>query len=156
MSQKYLIAIDKSETSRNILGFMKRLLRVEDEITLYNVVPAPVPACDLNEPSLVPIFTHNKDIFCTMEEARKDDMKNEMKQAEEKLVEAGFSKDKIHNKIETEKKDVARHIVEEAENGKYDAIVMGKHNASRLSEILLGSVTNKVIHISKNIPVIVV
>ncbi len=63
---------------------------------------------------------------------------------------------KIKEKFESQKNSIAHQIAEGAQTGKYDVIIMGKHNSIMIMEFLLGSVTHKVIHLSKNIPVIVV
>jgi nucleotide-binding universal stress UspA family protein len=48
-----------------------------------------------------------------------------------------------------------KHIVEEAEEGKFDLIVIGSRGLSRLQELFLGNVSNKVVNNSK-IPVLII
>ncbi|MBN2040376.1 MAG: universal stress protein [Spirochaetes bacterium] len=156
MSYNYLTAVDSSEASMKIANYLVKILRKEDKITLYSVLPNPTIIYNLNEPTAIPLFAENKDVFSIFEKSKKDEMKTVTDNIIKILKDAGFKKDNITVKLETQKETTAHQIADEAVQGKYDTIVMGKHNSSIISEFFMGSVTNKVIHLSKNIPVIVV
>ena len=51
--------------------------------------------------------------------------------------------------------DPAKRIAQEAKKGRYDLVVMGSHGRGGLKGVLLGSVAQKVIHLSE-VPVLVV
>ncbi len=61
--------------------------------------------------------------------------------------------------IETESKviegDPASEIIDEAERGNYDLVIMETHSMKEHKRFMLGSVTNKVVH-HINVPVLVV
>jgi nucleotide-binding universal stress UspA family protein len=50
---------------------------------------------------------------------------------------------------------VVRDIINEANSG-YDAIVLGRRGLSGIKEFIFGSVSQKVLHLTKDISVIVV
>ena len=52
--------------------------------------------------------------------------------------------------------DAARDIIFEAEQGLYDALVLGRRGLSKAQEMFLGSVTNKVVQHTQRLPVWVV
>jgi len=58
-------------------------------------------------------------------------------------------------KLESRSGNVAQSIIEIAEEHKADAIVVGKRGAGRISQLLLGSVSQKVVSLAP-VPVIVV
>lgn len=156
MAYSYLIAVDNSEASIKIANYLTKVLRKEDKITLYSVLPNPTIIYNLNEPTAIPLFAENKDVFTIFEKSKMDEMGIITEKITKILTDSGFNKGNISVKLETQKETTAHQIADEAIQGKYDTIVMGKHNSSIISEFFLGSVTNKVIHLSKDIPVIVV
>ena len=156
MAHEYLIAIDNSDASIKIANYLKDITRKEDKITLYSVLPNPTIIYNLNEPTAIPLFAENKDVFSIFEKSKIDEMEKITDQIIKILTDSGIDKKNVSVKLETQKETTAHQIADEALQGKYDTIVMGKHNSSIISEFFLGSVTNKVIHLSKDIPVIVV
>jgi nucleotide-binding universal stress UspA family protein len=125
------------------------------EITLLSVVPDAAAVCDMNSPELTPYFLEQRDTFCTMEDMKKDLLKQASQKAKDLLVEAGFDENKITIKIEAKQKGVARDIVAEARYG-YDAIVLGKRGISGIKDFLLGSISQKVLHAAKGVSVVLV
>lgn len=61
--------------------------------------------------------------------------------------------------IETDSKviegDPSAEIIDEADNGNYDLVIMETHSMKDHKRFLLGSVTNKVVH-HINVPILVV
>jgi nucleotide-binding universal stress UspA family protein len=160
MGKKYLMAIDESKSSIRIANYAKGLLKSGDKITIYSVVPNPVVIYNFND-SYAPLLLENKTFFSSLEASQKQLMNRTIEKVKKILVASGFKSNSITAKLETQvvsnaRNTIAHHIVSEAEKGKYDTIIIGKHNSSRIAEILLGDVTHKVIHFVKDIPVIVV
>jgi len=73
-----------------------------------------------------------------------------------KLVACGFEPEKISDKIITGVYSRAGAIVNEAEEGSYSTIVMGRRGLSKVEEFFMGRVSNKVIHSGKKFSVWVI
>ena len=79
-----------------------------------------------------------------------------VKKAHDHLTKAGIPKDAVVNKFKPKYFDVAEDILNEAEEGNFDAIVMGRRGLGRAKALLLGSVTNKVVQNAKGCAVTIV
>jgi len=78
------------------------------------------------------------------------------KKAHDRLTKAGIPKDAVVNKFKPKYFDVAEDILNEAETGRFDTIVMGRRGLGKAKALLLGSVTNKVVQNAKGCAVIIV
>ncbi len=72
------------------------------------------------------------------------------------LTDSGIDPSRIEVKTRTKKLGLARDILEVAETGRYDAIVVGRRGVSKLQEMFSGSVTTNLLEHSRVIPVWVV
>jgi len=72
------------------------------------------------------------------------------------LTDRGIDASRIEVKTRTKKLGLARDILEVAEDGRYDAIVVGRRGVSKLQEMFSGSVTTNLLEHSRVIPVWVV
>jgi nucleotide-binding universal stress UspA family protein len=79
-----------------------------------------------------------------------------VQKAHECLIKAGVPKDAVHNKFKPKYYDVAEDILNEAEEGNFDTIVMGRRGLGMAKALLLGSVTQKVVHNAKGRAVAIV
>jgi len=155
MEKKILVALDDSENAMRAVEFTAKSFANDHEITLYSVVPDTAAICQLDSPSLIPHFREQQQSFCAIEEQKKNLIKNAMDNARRILIEAGFAADKVVSKLHTQKKSVAQDIIEEAHTG-YKAIVMGRRGLSGFKELVLGSVSQKVVHAAKGLSVVIV
>jgi nucleotide-binding universal stress UspA family protein len=158
MTKKILVALDDSDNSMRAVEFVAQTLGKEHEITLLSVVPDTSAFCEMtgfNSPTLTPYYLKEQGMFCTLEDRKKEHLKEVMQEAEETLTEAGFDKGGIRRKMVVGKKGAAKEIIEEAKDG-YDAVVLGRRGLSGLSEFLLGSVSNKVLNSLEEASVILV
>jgi len=73
-----------------------------------------------------------------------------MEKAKAKLVDSGFKPHSVSFKIITGAFSRAGAITEEARQGGYGTIVLGRRGLSSLQEFFIGRVTNKVIHLAKD------
>jgi nucleotide-binding universal stress UspA family protein len=71
------------------------------------------------------------------------------------LVKAKFKEDDVGVLIQERKVGIARDILKECAKG-YDAVVVGRRGLSKLEDIFLGSVSNKIVNGLENVPVWVV
>ena len=86
---------------------------------------------------------------------KKELLKEAQKKAKAVLLQAGFAEEKIALKMGSKKKGIARDIVHEAKTG-YDTIVLGRRGISGIQEFLLGSISQKVMHLAKDFSVLLV
>jgi len=155
MGEKILVAFDDSENAMRAVEYIARTFTKEQQITLFCVVPDTAALCDMNSPSLTPYFVEKQAIFCGLEDQKKELIDEAMQKAKELLVTAGFEEKNITPKVQTKKKGVVRDIIDEAHSG-YDTIVLGRRGLSGVKEFILGSVSQKVLHLARDISVIVV
>ncbi len=64
------------------------------------------------------------------------------------LVSSGVAEDSITKKIGACAGNCANAIIEEAQNGGYDTIVVGRRGLSKVEEFVMGRVSSKVIHLA--------
>ncbi len=83
-------------------------------------------------------------------QATKKEIGKAFEKAKAKLVESGFKPHSVSCKIITGAFSRAGVIAQEAKQGSYGTIVLGKRGLSRLQEFFIGRVTNKVIHLARD------
>ncbi|UCG67108.1 MAG: universal stress protein [Deltaproteobacteria bacterium] len=155
MGGKILVAFDDSENAMRAVEYIARTFTREHQITLFCVVPDTAALCDMNSPSLTPYFVEKQAIFCGLEDQKKELIDEAMQKAKELIMTAGFEEKNITLKVQTKKKGVVTDIIDEAHSG-YDTIVLGRRGLSGIKEFILGSVSQKVLHLARDISVIVV
>jgi nucleotide-binding universal stress UspA family protein len=155
MNKKILVAIDDSENAVRAVEFIANSFTTDNKITLFNVITDTAALCEMNSPELTPYFKSQQSSFCVLEEKKKDLVNQVVQKARNILMDAGFDENNITVKSEVKKSGVARDIVKEAESG-YNVIVMGRRGVSGIKEFILGSVSQKVFNLAKDISVVVV
>lgn len=155
MGQKVLVAFDDSENAMRAVEYIAHSFTKEHEITLFCVLPDTAALCDMNSPSLTPYFLSKQTAFCALEDEKKGLVNEALQKAKERLLKAGFEERNITVKAQTKKRGIARDIIDEADSG-YDTIVLGRRGLSGIKEFIFGSVSQKVLHLAKDISVIVV
>ncbi|MGO9312962.1 MAG: universal stress protein [Syntrophobacteraceae bacterium] len=66
------------------------------------------------------------------------------------LVSSGVDTGRIHQKIISGASNAAQAIIDEAEKGGYDTIVVGRRGLSKVGQLIMGRVSNRVIHMAKD------
>jgi len=155
MAKKILVAIDDSENAIRAVEFVANTFTADNQITLFNVVQDTAAMCEMNSPELTPYFTSQQSSFCLLEEKKKALVTNALKKSKTILMDAGFEEKKITIKAELNKSGVARDIIKEAQSD-YNIIVMGKRGVSGIKDFLLGSISQKVFNLAKDISVLFV
>lgn len=156
MTSKILLPFDETESSGNTVSFVAEHLNKDHEITLFHVVPDTAAACGLDSPSLTPYFEKERDAFCRMEQRRQDMMKETLDTARHVLINAGFAKEKVHIKVESQHKNIATDIVQEAQKGNYSMVAMGRSSSAGIKEFFMGSNASRVMHALGGTPVIII
>ena len=152
---KVLVALDDSDNAARAVEYVSKNFSPDHEVTLFSVIPDTQMLCNINSPELTPYFWSQRNVFCSLEDKKKELMQAAADRAKEVLLKAGFKKEKVTVKIQSKKKGIARDIVAEAESG-YDTIVMGRRGLSGIKEFVMGSVSQKVLHSIKDVSIVIV
>jgi len=155
MGLKILVAMDDSDNAMRAVEQTAALFDKSSSITLLSIFKETAAICELNSPELTPLFNEQRSSFCQLEDRRKEIIQQAQRRGMERLVEAGFRKEEITLKAETQRRGVARDIIDEANNG-YDVIVLGRRGLSGLKEFFMGSVSQKVLSGAKDLSVLLV
>lgn len=157
--KKLLIAVDKSkcamkgvEYAGEQFGSMKDL-----QITLAHVLP-----------NLPAIFWDEGHILSDAEKAEREKVVDRWLEGEKRKIEPlltmaaeiltrrGIKKEQITTKFISDSTDVAQSLIEEAKDGGYQTLVMGRCGVSQGKSTLAGTVTSKIIHLAAGMAVTVV
>jgi nucleotide-binding universal stress UspA family protein len=77
-------------------------------------------------------------------------------EAEDILGKEGVKPEQIKSKFGVKKLEIADAILEEAELGKYDTLILGRRGLSRVREFFMGSVSTEVVREARGCAVCVV
>lgn len=137
--RKILVPVDFSENSVNALDYAVRIAKeVSGEITVFNSYPIDVPMG----------MEYSSGIYMqTLVTEVKLDHELRLKELVAQYAREyyRFSDESIQIEIKVQEGVATDSIVEVAETGNYDLIIMGTQGASGLEEVLLGSITASVI-----------
>lgn len=156
MKHKMLVAFDGSQNAVRAVSYIAKHFAADSQVTLLSVIQEPAALCELDNPELLPFFASKESTFCALEDEKKRILKEALQKAKEQLLNAGLKEDDVKILIETNKKGIAQEIVREAKSGNYDVIVMGRRGASEVTEYFLGSISQKVVHLAKDIGTLLV
>jgi nucleotide-binding universal stress UspA family protein len=152
---KVLVALDDSANAARAVEYVSKNFSADHEVTLFSVIPDTQMLCNIDSPELTPYFQSQRNVFCSLEDKKKELIEAAANRAKDVLLKAGFKKEKITVKVQAKKKGIARDIVAEAEFG-YDTIIMGRRGLSGIKEFMMGSVSQKVLNSAKDLSVIIV
>jgi nucleotide-binding universal stress UspA family protein len=155
MGKKILVALDESANALRALRFVANSFTPDHEVTLYHVVMDTPAVCGMNSAELTPLFHQQQISLSSIEEKKKELVSKAMTEAKGLLLQAGFPEKNITLRMEKRKKGIARDIIAEAQAG-YDAVVMGRRGLSGIAEFFIGSVSQKVLHGTKDLSIILV
>ena len=159
MAHKVLIALDSSEGAWRAVEYVAQAYGSTPgvQVTLLHVLSG-----------LPPAFWDDGHVLNDKERESRQRLVANWQQDQEKqwqglvqkaynlLTGAGVAKDAVVNKFKPKYYDVAEDILREAEDGKFDTIVMGRRGLGMAKSVLLGSVTQKVVQTAKNCAVTIV
>jgi nucleotide-binding universal stress UspA family protein len=151
--KRLLLAVDGSERALQTV----RYAGDEDafkgmKIVLFHVFNnIPDAYYDLEkEPKSVKVVRHVR----SWEAQQKKNIRTFMENARQMLLDAGHAETAVEIKIQNRKKGVARDIIIEAQKG-YDAVLVRRRGLTALKNIIVGSVTNKLLEKLTFIPVLI-
>jgi nucleotide-binding universal stress UspA family protein len=134
-----LVAMDRSEGAMHAVDFVGELMGGHDfKVTLLHVIRDGKQI--KSGPSYKPLPT---------EEVQTEEQKMQavFDEAKRRLINYGFKSDYVTSKVITGVSSPPRAIVQEAEQGGYSPIVIGRRGMSKLQEFFMGSVSNQVIQL---------
>ena len=139
---KVLLAMDASEEAMRTVDYVGAMLAGTDgEVTLFHVMRG-----------LDFVLPETGEILQDIEGAAEAFLE----QAVGRLEKAGLRPDQISTKTVSGVASRAKAIVEEAKNGGYGTIVVGRRGLSRVAEFFMGRVSNKVMQLAREMAVLVV
>ena len=155
---KVLLAMDASEEAMRTVDYVGAMLAGTDgEVTLFHVMRG----FEFLSAGYEGSFVTNGEIvgeegikgeFQRAEET----MKGVFEEAIHRFEKAGLSPDRVSTRIVTGSASRAKAIVEEAKNGGYGTIVVGRRGLSRVEEFFMGRVSKKVMQLAQEMAVWVV
>ena len=157
--KKILIAIDESK------GSLKAVEQVGGQyagmkdlhITLFHVLPnLPTTFWDDGHVLTKKEMADRKKVIDKWLVNRKLRLDPLFKGAIAILTRKGISRQQIERKSVSETEDIAESILDEAKDGGYQVLVIGRNSYSQEERIILGSVTAKIINLGAGITVSVV
>ncbi|MCG6946829.1 MAG: universal stress protein [Deltaproteobacteria bacterium] len=132
---KVLVGLDASEGAMRAVDYVGTMVSAYLKVTLYHAVRA------LDE-----------EIFHKAEES----MKSVFEKATNRLETAGFGRNQITTRTATGVLSRAGALIHYALKGEYGTIVVGRRGLSEVEEFPMGRVSNKVIHMARELAVWVV
>ncbi|WP_028316882.1 universal stress protein [Desulfatibacillum aliphaticivorans] len=141
--KRILLALDGSEQSYNAVEYAAEILAPGAAFfVLFHVLPTiPDIYYDLDAYAGGRAWIHTSHAWFI---GQKKQMEDFMKTARAALVRAGHPEENITVNIQDKKVGIARDIAYEVQSG-YDAVVLGRTGVSRIKDIVLGSVANKLL-----------
>jgi nucleotide-binding universal stress UspA family protein len=155
MGQRILVALDDSENAFRAVEFVARTFAPDHEVTLLSVFQGAEEICKSQGFQMSPYFSSYRTVLCSMEDKKKELLDEAQQKAMDALLTAGFPESRITTKVQKVNRGVARDIIEEARAG-YQVVVMGRRGMSSVSEFVLGSVSQKVLHSCKDATIVIV
>lgn len=151
--KRLLVALDGSERAIQTVRYAGEEESFKGtKLVLFHVFNSiPDAYYDLEkEPKSVKVVKHVR----SWEAQQKKNIQIFMEDARRMLLEAGHADTAVDVKIQNRKKGVARDIIIEAHQG-YDAVLLRRRGATALKNIIVGSVTSKLLEKLTFIPILV-
>ena len=150
--KKVLVPFNFTDYDGKALDFViQRFANDESiEVTLFNAY-VPVPEIELRDSPIMEKISRNLGFL----QQKINAQEAEIRQAREKLLQNGFSKDRVHYIFRAIKKDVAQDIIDLTIDSRFDVVVLNR-NPGKITRFFSRSVSNIVVNKLKTIAVYVV
>ena len=107
---KVLVALDDSENAARAVEYVAKNFSPDHEVTLFSVMPDTQMLCNINSPELTPYFWSQRNVFCSLEDKKRELVEAAANRAKGVLLKAGFKKDRVTVKVQARKKGIAKAI----------------------------------------------
>ena len=154
MEKKILIVVNDNDVSKQLLDYTVNISSMIPQLyfTIMNVQP-PISQFMTDEAKRdAKIYTQ----LHTVKRKNQKAAERILEACRDRLVRMGVPKDHIDLFTQPKKLGVARDILDKAENGLYDALLVGRRGLTKTQQIFMGSVSNKIVNNAVNVPVWIV
>jgi hypothetical protein len=150
--QKVLVPYNFTNYDEKALDFVTRRFANDKgvEVTLFNAY-TPVPKIELRRSQIMEKISSNLAYL----QQKIYEQENCIKQAREKLIQNGFSSNRVHYIFRSLNKDVAQDIVDLVLDKGFNMVVLNR-NPGKITRFFTGSVSYKVMKSLKHVDVYVV
>jgi len=150
--KKVLVPYNFTNYDEKALDFVTRRFADDTgvEVTLFNAY-TPVPKIELRDSLIMEKISSNLAYL----QQKIYEHETGIKQAREKLIQNGFSSNRVHYIFRALNKDVAQDIVDLATDKAFDMVILNC-NPGKITRFFTGSVSNKVMKSLKQVDVYVV
>jgi nucleotide-binding universal stress UspA family protein len=159
MAHKVVIALDGSEGAWRAVEFVAEAFGHTPgvQVTLLHILSGLPPAFWDDGHILEQQEKESRQrLIATWQKEQEKQWQSLVKKAHERLTKAGIPEDAVVNNFKPKHDDVAEDILNAAEAGNFDTIVMGRRGLGMAKALVLGSVTHKVVQNAKGRAVIIV
>ncbi|MBS0181451.1 MAG: universal stress protein [Nitrospira sp.] len=149
---RVLVAVDGSDDATRAVKYVGRLLRSTPgvNVTLFHVLNPLPPVLrehggsedPVREEALGRQLRKDRKTWYLKEQKLESNILSKTRQT---LERTGFPASRIRLKFGHEEEDVAETILEEAQKGRYQAIVVGRHGLSGLKKLFFGGITRRLL-----------
>ncbi len=138
-NKRFLVAVDLGEPGLKVIDYISFFLSgyKDIEIVLYHVITGIVSRSSKEE--------ELSEIQNILLERKEKEAAEFFKKAQKILSEGEFDPDQIHVKIKTSPFGPAGAIIKEAREGEYGTVIVGRRGLGGFKELLVGSVSSKVL-----------
>ena len=159
MAHKLLVALDSSEGAWRAVEYVGKTFGKTTgvQVTLLHILSGLPPAFwDDGHVLQDKEREARKRMVASWQQEQEKNWQDLVNKAHQHLAKAGLAKEAVADKFKPKHFDVADDIVDEARDGAYDTIVMGRRGMGMAKALLLGSVTRKVVDGAKGCAVAIV
>ncbi|MCF6289975.1 MAG: universal stress protein [Desulfobacterales bacterium] len=154
MERKLLVTVDGSVYSANTLRYLSRLFEDLDQVFLHLlcVVPCTLSAAGRD-------WLDDLELMSSMSPASRKQYaaaRRYMNEAVMQLGRRGISPQQITTQVQLSRTGVADDILTVARQGLYDALIIGRRGLTRLEEMVMGSVSERILKKCTDVPIWVV
>ncbi|MCF8061317.1 MAG: universal stress protein [Deltaproteobacteria bacterium] len=152
--KRILVAFDGSFHANESVRYIAAIPAFRQmEIVLFNVFQK-IPDCYYDLEVATPLGSRIKEIHA-WEAQEAHNMEQSLDRARRHFIEAGVPGDRVRIVLREREKGIARDIAAESKQG-YAAVVVGRKGVSRVRDLVMGSVSAKLLERLTYIPLIVV
>ena len=154
MEHKVLISLDESINSTRVVDYAARISSVVEKLTytLMTVQPAIPPFLDDEAKKEAAAYQKLK----IVQKRNADAAVNLLEKCKRVMVDQGVDEARIELYTRPKKLGVAQDVLDKAEKGMYDALLVGRRGLTKTQQLFMGSTSNKIVNNAANVPVWVV